>query len=87
MTAPSDEKVQLVMSHLPPEARTALNVMAKMQSRDPEDVLRDEIQKYIQGKVPAINLEGITQGIKDQAFTAGYLVGRLRNFARRMGSE
>lgn len=52
------ESVDKVMQGLPPQARTALNVMAEMQKRPPEDVLRDEIRNYIAGRLPAIDLEG-----------------------------
>ena len=40
------------MQGLPPEARAALNVMSQMQQRPPEDVLRDEIKNYIEGRLP-----------------------------------
>lgn len=87
MDLTSDKNVQQVMDRLPPEARTALHVMSEMQKREPEDVLRDEIKKYIEGKVPTVDVEGIIRGIKDKAYTAGYLVGSLRKFARNWTSE
>lgn len=83
----SDKSVEQVMSRLPPQTRTALHVMSEMQNREPEDVLRDEIKKYIEGRIPAIDLEGIVHGIKDKAYTAGYLVGSLRKFARNWNSR
>ncbi len=87
MSLPPDKKVKLMMTQLPPEARAALNVMAEMQKREPEDVLRDEMQKYIKGKVPAIDLTAITGKIKEKSFTAGYLAGRLRVFARKWTAD
>lgn len=83
----SDKHVQQVMSRLPPEARTALHVMSEMQHREPEDVLRDEIKTYIEGRIPTIDLEGIVHKVKDSAYTAGYLVGSLRKFARSWNSR
>ena len=50
-------------------------------------MLRDEIREYIAGKVPAIDIDAAMQGIKSTAYQAGFLIGRLRSFARRMGSE
>ncbi|MDR3897705.1 MAG: hypothetical protein Q3X95_00380 [Duodenibacillus sp.] len=80
-------EVDLVMQQLPPEARVALNTMAELQKRPAEEVLRDEIREYIAGKVPAIDIDAAMQGIKSTAYQAGFLIGRLRSFARRMGSE
>ena len=40
-------EVERVMQALPPEARLALNTMAELQRRPVEDVLRDEIARYI----------------------------------------
>ena len=68
------------MQGLPPQARTALNVMAEMQKRPPEDVLRDEIRNYIAGRLPAIDLEGAVKAIQKRSYQAGYLVGSLRKF-------
>ena len=80
-------EVDLVMQQLPPEARVALNTMAELQKRPAEEVLRDEIREYIAGKVPAIDIDAAMQGIKSTASQAGFLIGRRRSFARRMGSE
>ncbi len=85
--AQPDPKVDLIMSRLSPEARATLSVLAQMQDREPEDVLRDEIQKYVRGRVPAIDLEGVTQYIKARSYSAGFLFGRLRRFTRRIREE
>lgn len=87
MDLTNKQTVDKVMQGLPPEARTALNVMSEMQKRPPEDVLRDEIQKYIAGKIPAIDIEGATRAIKERAYQAGYIVGSLRKIASRWNSE
>ena len=79
--------MDIAMRALPPQARIALETMARMQDRPAEDVLRDEIREYIAGKVPAIDIDAAMQGIKSTAYQAGFLIGRLRSFARRMGSE
>ena len=77
MSLTSKESVDKVMQGLPPQARTALNVMAEMQKRPPEDVLRDEIRNYIAGRLPAIDLEGAVKAIQERSYQAGYLVGLL----------
>lgn len=87
MNLTSRENVDRVMRGLPPEARTALNVMSEMQKRPPEDVLRDEIQKYIAGRLPSIDIEGAVRALKDRAYQAGYIVGSLRKIASRWGQE
>ena len=51
MSLTNKENVDRVMQGLPPEARAALNVMSQMQQRPPEDVLRDEIKNYIEGRL------------------------------------
>jgi uncharacterized membrane protein len=81
------ETVNEVMNRLAPEARIALEAMAEMQKRPPEDVLRDEIQKYIAGKLPAIDIDAIMQNVKTTAYQAGYIFGSIRNFARKMQSR
>lgn len=87
MSAPSPEQVDRVMQALPPEARLALNAMAELQRRPAEDVLRDEIERYIQGKIPAVDIEDALRAVQTTAYEAGYLLGRLRGFARRMGES
>ncbi len=81
------QEVDRVMQALPPEARVALDTMAQLQNRPVEDVLRDEIEHYIAGKMPAIDIDSAMQGIKATAWQAGYLIGRLRSFARRMSDD
>ena len=75
-------EVDRVMQALPPEARAALKCMSQMQERPVEDVLRDEIERYIAGKLPAIDIDFAMEQIKATAHQAGYLIGRLRRFAR-----
>lgn len=87
MSLTDKESVEKVMRGLPPEARTALNVMAEMQQRPPEDVLRDEIRKYIAGRLPSIDVEGAIRSLRDRSYQAGYLVGSLRKFARNWTRE
>lgn len=87
MSLTSKESVDKVMQGLPPQARTALNVMAKMQKRPPEDVLRDEIRNYIAGRLPAIDLEGAVKAIQERSYQAGYLVGSLRKFVSNWNRE
>ena len=66
------------MQGLPPEARAALNVMSQMQQRPPEDVLRDEIKNYIEGRLPRIDIEGAIKALQARSYQAGYIVGSLR---------
>ena len=87
MSLTSKESVDKVMQGLPPQARTALNVMAEMQKRPPEDVLRDEIRNYIAGRLPAIDLEGAVKAIQERTYQAGYLVGSLRKFVSNWNRE
>lgn len=81
------ETVNKVMERLPPQARIALDTLSKMQNRSPEDVLRDEIKNYIQGRLPAIDLDRAMSAIKVGAHQAGYLFGRLRRFAQNLNRE
>lgn len=83
----SEHEVDRVMQALPPEARLALNTMAQLQNRSVEDVLRDEIANYIAGKIPHVDLEGAVSTIKSTAYQAGYMLGRLRRFARDMTDD
>ena len=87
MSLTSKESVDKVMQGLPPQARTALNVMAELQKRPPEDVLRDEIRNYIAGRLPAIDLEGAFKAIQERSYQAGYLVGSLRKFVSNWNRE
>lgn len=87
MSLTSKESVDKVMQGLPPQARTALNVMAEMQKRPPEDVLRDEIRNYIAERLPAIDLEGAVKAIQERSYQAGYLVGSLRKFVSNWNRE
>ena len=84
MSLTNKENVDRVMQGLPPEARAALNVMSQMQQRPPEDVLRDEIKNYIEGRLPRIDIEGAIKALQAQA---GYIVGSLRKFARNWNRE
>jgi len=83
----SEREVDRVMQTLPPEARVALKFMSEAQKRPVEDVLRDEIQNYIAGRLPAIDIDFAMQQIKATAHRAGYLIGRLRRFAREHTEE
>lgn len=74
------------MQGLPPEARAALNVMSQMQQRPPEDVLRDEIKNYIEGRLPRIDIEGAIKALQARSYQAGYIVGSLRKFALKLES-
>lgn len=87
MSLTSKESVDKVMQGLPPQARTALNLMAELQKRPPEDVLRDEIRNYIAGRLPAIDLEGAVKAIQERSYQAGYLVGSLRKFVSNWNRE
>lgn len=87
MSLTSKESVDKVIQGLPPQARTALNVMAEMQKRPPEDVLRDEIRNYIAGRLPTIDLEGAVKAIQERSYQAGYLVGSLRKFVSNWNRE
>lgn len=79
--------IDRVMNALPPEARLALNTMSEMQKRPAEDVLRDEIARYIDGKIPHVDIDAAMRTLQGGARQAGFLIGRLRRFARSMGSE
>ncbi len=81
------QTVNKVMDRLPPEARVALHAMSEMQNRSPEDVLRDEIKRYIEGRLPSIDIDGAMAALKSGAYQAGYFFGSLRKFARRMSSD
>ncbi len=83
----SNGEVDRVMQALPPEARAALKCMSEMQNRPVEDVLRDEIERYIAGKLPAIDIDFAMEQIKQTAHKAGFLIGRLRRFAREHTEE
>lgn len=86
MSLTNKENVDRVMQGLPPEARAALNVMSQMQQRPPEDVLRDEIKNYIEGRLPRIDIEGAIKALR-LVRTAGYIIGSLRKFARNWNRE
>lgn len=81
------ETVERVMERLSPEARFALHTLSEMQKRSPEDVLRDEIKNYIEGKLPAIDIDAVMRSLKDTAYRAGYIIGSVRKFARRWNNE
>ena len=83
----SFEEREIAMRALPPQARIALETMAQMQKRPAEDVLRDEIRQYIAGRLPIVNIDAAIEAIQATAHTAGYLIGRLRRFAREMNNE
>lgn len=87
MSTPSSEHVDRLWQALPPQARLVLQTMAQMQNRPVEDVLRDEIEHYIAGKVPAVDIDSAMRSIQQTAYGAGYWLGRLRGFARRMGQS
>ena len=82
-----NDDVDRVMQALPPQARIALDVLSETQKRPVEDVLRDEIAKYIEGRLPAIDIDGAMNTIKATAYQAGFLIGRLRKFSREFGEE
>lgn len=83
----SEHEVNRVMAALPPEARLALNTMAQLQNRSVEDVLREEIANYIAGKIPHVDLDGAMSTIKSTAYQAGFMLGRLRRFAREFADD
>lgn len=68
MSLTNKENVDRVMQGLPPEARAALNVMSQMQQRPPEDVLRDEIKNYIEGRLPRIDIEGAIKALQSRSY-------------------
>ena len=70
MSLTNKENVDRVMQGLPPEARAALNVMSQMQQRPPEDVLRDEIKNYIEGRLPRIDIEGAIKALQSRSYQA-----------------
>lgn len=73
MSLTNKENVDRVMQGLPPEARAALNVMSQMQQRPPEDVLRDEIKNYIEGRLPRIDIEGAIKALQARSYQAATL--------------
>ncbi len=77
----------MAMRALPPQARIALETAAQLQNRPAEEVLREEIRNYITGRLPIVNIDAAIQAIQATAHTAGYLIGRLRRFAREMNEE
>lgn len=82
-----NDDVDRVMQALPPQARIALDVLSETQKRPVEDVLRDEIAKYIEGRLPAVDIDVAMNAIKATAYQAGFLIGRLRKFSREFGEE
>ncbi len=84
---PNSEEVDRVMRALPPEARIALQTMSEMQKRPAEDVLRDEIEHYVQGRIPAIDIDAAMRAVQATARQAGYWLGRLKRFAREQSEE
>lgn len=76
-----------VMHALPPQAQFVLRTMAQAQNRPVEDVLRDEIELYIAGRIPAVDLDGAMKAVQSTAYQAGYLIGRLRAFARQQSGD
>ena len=88
MSLTNKENVDRVMQGLPPEARAALNVMSQMQQRPPEDVLRDEIKNYIEGRLPRIDIEGaIKRRCRLGPIKRATLSVRFRKFARNWNRE
>ena len=83
----SSEELDSAPRSAPPQARIALETMAQMQKRPAEDVLRDEIRQYIAGRLPIVNIDAAIEAIQATAHTAGYLIGRLRRFAREINNE
>ena len=79
--------VDRVMQALPPQARVALDLLSQSQKRPVEDVLRDEIAKYIEGRLPAVDIDGAMRAVKATAYQAGFLIGRLRRFSRDFGND
>ena len=77
----------MAMRALPPQARIALETAAQRQNRPAEEGLREEIRNYITGRLPIVNIDAAIQAIQATAHTAGYLIGRLRRFAREMNEE
>ena len=82
-----NDDVDRVMQALPPQARIALDVLSETQKRPVEDVLRDEIAKYIEGRLPAVDIDGAMKALKATAYQAGFLIGRRRKFSREFGDE
>ena len=83
----SCQELDMAMRALPPQARIALETAAQLQNRPAEEVLREEIRNYITGRLPIVNIDAAIQAIQATAHTAGYLIGRLRRFAREMNEE
>ncbi len=79
--------VDFVMQALPPQARIALDALSELQKRPAEDVLRDEIAKYIAGRLPAIDIDSALSALQQTAYQAGYLIGRLRRMSREFGED
>ena len=72
-----------VLDRLSPEARFMLDLLAKSQKRSPEEVLEDEIKKYISGQMPSIDLESITKSLQNTAYQTGYWIGSIKNFIKK----
>lgn len=83
----SDEDVRRVMDRLSPQARIALDTISQAQNRPVEDVLRDEIRTYIAGRLPSIDIDGAMKAIQVTAYKAGWLLGRLKRFAREQSQD
>ena len=61
--------------------------LSELQKRPAEDVLRDEIAKYIAGRLPAIDIDSALSALQQTAYQAGYLIGRLRRMSREFGED
>ena len=69
------------------ETWIALDALSELQKRPAEDVLRDEIAKYIAGRLPAIDIDSALSALQQTAYQAGYLIGRLRRMSREFGED
>lgn len=81
------ENVNRIMAGLSPEARHALEVMSQMKNSTPEDVLREEIKRYIAGRIPSIDIEGALSLVKQRAYQAGYIFGCIKKITNRWGRD
>ncbi len=78
----TDEALGRIMRGLSPDAMRALRAVSEMRRRSPEDVLRDELRKYIADRLPLVDVEGIIRAMAGRFYEAGYFCGTVKRWLR-----
>ena len=77
-----DAAMDRLMRGLSPDALRALHAVSEMRNRPPEDVLRDEIRRYIEDKLPPVDVAGIIHAMADRFYQLGYFCGTAKRLLR-----